>query len=73
MIIDSHQHFWNYNPERDTWIDESMQALKKNFLPENLKPILIDNGIHGCISVQADQSYEETEFLLKCASKNLKV
>ena len=70
MIIDSHQHFWNYNPERDTWIDESMQALKKNFLPENLKPILIDNGIDGCISVQADQSYQETEFLLKCASNN---
>ena len=56
MIIDSHQHFWNYNPERDTWIDESMHALRKNFLPENLKPILIDNGIDGCISVQADQS-----------------
>jgi L-fuconolactonase len=70
MIIDSHQHFWNYNPERDTWIDESMQALKKNFLPENLKPILIDNAIDGCISVQAGQSYEETEFLLKCASNN---
>jgi len=70
MIIDSHQHFWNYNPERDTWIDESMQALKKNFLPENLKPILMDNGIDGCISVQADQSYKETEFLLKCASNN---
>ena len=70
MIIDSHQHFWNYNPERDTWIDESMQALKKNFLPENLKPILIDNAIDGCISVQAGQSYEETEFLLECASNN---
>ena len=70
MIIDSHQHFWNYNPERDTWIDESMQVLKKNFLPKNLKPILINNGIDGCISVQADQSYQETEFLLKCASNN---
>ena len=70
MIIDSHQHFWNYNPGRDTWIDESMQVLKKNFLPENLKPILINNRIDGCISVQADQSYEETEFLLKCASNN---
>ena len=70
MIIDSHQHFWNYNPERDTWIDESMQVLKKNFLPRNLKPILINNGIDGCISVQADQSYQETEFLLKCASNN---
>ena len=70
MIIDSHQHFWNYNPERDTWIDESMQALKKNFLPENLKPILIDNGIDGWISVQAGQSYEETVFFLECASNN---
>ena len=70
MIIDSHQHFWNYNPERDIWIDESMQVLKKNFLPRNLKPILINNGIDGCISVQADQSYQETEFLLKCASNN---
>ena len=70
MIIDSHQHFWNYNPQRDTWIDESMQVLKKNFLPKNLKPILINNGIDGCISVQAGQSYQETEFLLKCASKN---
>ena len=70
MIIDSHQHFWNYNPERDTWIDESMQVLKKNFLPKNLKPILINNGIDGCISVQADQSYQETDFLLKCASNN---
>ena len=70
MIIDSHQHFWNYNPQRDTWIDESMQVLKKNFLPKNLKPILINNGIDGCISVQAGQSYQETEFLLKCASNN---
>ena len=70
MIIDSHQHFWNFNPERDTWIDESMQVLKKNFLPKNLKPILINNGIDGCISVQADQSYQETDFLLKCASNN---
>ena len=70
MIIDSHQHFWNYNPERDTWIDESMQVLKKNFLPKDLETILINNGIDGCISVQADQSYQETEFLLKCASNN---
>ena len=28
MIIDSHQHFWNYNPERDSWIDDmSAQGL----------------------------------------------
>ena len=26
--------------------------------------------LHGCIAVQADQSEEETEFLLKCAQEN---
>ena len=70
MIIDSHQHFWNYNEKRDTWINESMGVLKKDFLPHDLEPILKQNKIDGCIAVQADQSEEETEFLLKCASKN---
>ena len=70
MIIDSHQHFWNYNEKRDAWINESMEILKKDFLPHDLEPILKQNKIDGCIAVQADQSEEETEFLLKCASEN---
>ena len=70
MIIDSHQHFWNYNEKRDTWINESMGVLKKDFLPQDLEPILKQNKIDGCIAVQADQSEKETEFLLKCASEN---
>ena len=37
MIIDSHQHFWNYDPIRDIWIDNSMAVLKRNFLPKDLK------------------------------------
>ena len=68
MIIDSHQHFWNYNPARDTWIDESMKVLKKNFLPGDLEPILNENGVYGCVAVQADQSEAETDFLLNCAT-----
>ena len=68
MIIDSHQHFWNYNPARDTWIDESMKVLKKNFLPRDLEPILNENGVYGCVAVQADQSEAETDFLLNCAT-----
>ena len=39
MIIDSHQHFWNYDPIRDIWIDNSMAVLKRNFLPKDLKKI----------------------------------
>ena len=71
MIIDSHQHFWNYNPIRDKWINSSMKILQKDFLPQHLKPILDDNGIDGCIAVQADQSENENKFLLDCAENNL--
>ena len=70
MIIDSHQHFWNYDPIRDIWIDNSMAILKRNFLPKDLKKIYQINSIEGCVAVQADQSEEETIFLLDQASKN---
>ena len=70
MIIDSHQHFWNYHPLRHIWIDDSMEVIRKDFLPNDLKPILQENGVDGCIAVQADQTEMETEFLLECAEHN---
>jgi L-fuconolactonase len=70
MNIDSHQHFWKYNPQRDGWITNEMSLLKRNFLPEDLRGELGANGIGGCIAVQADQSEAETEFLLSLASGN---
>ena len=33
MRIDSHQHFWRYDPLEYAWIDESMAALRRDFLP----------------------------------------
>ncbi|NVK53559.1 MAG: amidohydrolase family protein [Flavobacteriaceae bacterium] len=70
MNIDAHQHFWKYNPVRDAWIDDSMQVIRRDFLPQDLKPILTANNINGCVAVQADQSETETEFLLECAKQN---
>ena len=70
MLIDAHQHFWKYNPIRDSWIDDSMQIIRRDFLPKDLAPILGDNNIDGCIAVQADQSEEETLFLLQLAKEN---
>ena len=37
MRIDAHQHFWRYNPAEYDWIDESMQSLRRDFLPQDLK------------------------------------
>lgn len=70
MIIDSHQHFWIYDSVRDSWIDETMRVIRKDFFPKDLKPILEANNVDGCIAVQADQSEKETEFLLECAQQN---
>jgi len=47
-----------------------MTALRHDFLPEHFESLLLENGIDGSIAVQADQSEEETQFLLNLASKN---
>ena len=69
-MIDTHQHFWNYDPIRDGWITDEMKILQQDFRPEDLAPILDQNKIDGCISVQADPSEKETEFLLALAHQH---
>jgi L-fucono-1,5-lactonase len=73
MRIDSHQHFWKYNPTRDTWITNGMSALKRDFLPEDLALECEKNGIDATIAVQTEQSEKETEFLLDLANRNPKI
>ena len=68
--IDSHQHFWQYNPAEHVWMTDAMQVLKKDFLPTDLAPLLNQIGFDGCIAVQARQSIEETNWLLRIANKN---
>jgi len=70
MRIDSHQHFWNYNPSRDSWITDEMAVLKRDYLPEHLDPERHSNNIDATIAVQADQSEDETLFLLQLAESN---
>jgi len=69
MYIDSHQHFWRYNSQRDGWITDDMAILKRDFLPNDLIPALRANQVQGCVAVQADQSEQETMFLLDLASR----
>lgn len=70
MRIDTHQHFWKFDPVRDTWITEAMSVLKRDYLPDDLRSETIANGIDLSIAVQADQSEAETEFLLDLAEQN---
>jgi len=69
MKIDAHQHFWHFDPVRDSWITEDMSVLRRDFLPEELQPLLDEQGIEGSVAVQADQSEDETHFLLRLADE----
>lgn len=70
LRIDSHQHFWKFDLVRDSWITVDMNVIQRDFLPGDLAPVLEKNKINGCVSVQADQSENETQFLLELASTN---
>jgi len=71
MRIDSHQHFWRYSPANYEWIDDSMRALRRDFLPHDLQPQLQKAGFDACIAVQATHTLEETHWLLELAEQSL--
>ncbi len=69
MTIDAHQHFWKYDSFKHAWIDDSMSVIRQDFLPSDLEKVYDEHGIDGCVAVQADQTLEETNFLLWLSGK----
>jgi L-fuconolactonase len=62
--IDSHQHFWIYDPERHQWITEDMKTIRRDYLPVQLAEILKKNQVDGCVVVQEAQTEAETNKLI---------
>jgi L-fuconolactonase len=70
MIIDSHQHFWHYDRKRYDWITDEMSPLRRDFLPADLQSEYQANRVEASVSVQVEQSENETRFLLQLAEEN---
>lgn len=70
LRIDSHQHFWQYDPARHVWMTDDTPTLKKDFGPADLAPLLWTCALDGCVAVQADQSEVENTYLLALAEKH---
>jgi L-fuconolactonase len=68
-MIDGHQHFWRYNREEYGWIDDTMSAIRRDFLPEDVAPLMRAAGVSASIAVQARQTIEETRWLLDLAAR----
>jgi L-fuconolactonase len=69
LRIDSHQHFWHYNPAEHVWMTEQMGVLQQDYLPADLEPLLQQVDFDGCVAVQARQNLEETRWLLELADQ----
>jgi L-fuconolactonase len=69
MRIDSHQHFWNYDPREYPWIKDQW-PIRRSYLPGDLEPELKSASMDGCIAVQARQTVQESKWLLELADGN---
>lgn len=65
--IDAHQHFWRHVPADYPWMSDDMQVLRRDWLPQDLAPLLAAAGIDGCIAVQARADEADNAFLLELA------
>jgi L-fuconolactonase len=70
MRIDTHHHFWRYNPAEYGWIGPPLGLLRQDFLPQHLAEEMKQAKVDGVVSVQARQTVAETAWLLELAGEH---
>ena len=68
--VDAHQHFWRFARGDYAWLRPDVPALQplcRDFLPDDLRPLLQQHRIGRTVLVQAAAATAETEFLLELA------
>jgi L-fuconolactonase len=67
VTIDSHQHFWDLSRFHYEWLEHQPKVLRRNYLPQDLLPLLKETEVQHTVVVQAHNSLEEAEWLLDLA------
>jgi len=67
MRIDGHQHFWTTQRDDYGWLTPDLEALYRDFTPEDLQPLLDQTGVEHTVLVQAAATTDETQYLLAIA------
>ena len=70
MLTDSHQHFWQVGRFDYPWMTSELGVLYRDYLPDELAPILSRNGVSKTVLVQASNSVAESHWLLNLANEN---
>jgi len=51
-MIDAHQHFWRVDRGDYGWLTPALGPIHRDFMPDDLAPLLARHGIDGTILVQ---------------------
>ena len=66
-VLDTHHHFWKIEREDYFWLSPDFKVLFRDYMPEDLEPLLRQAGVARTILVQAANTEAETDFLLEIA------
>ena len=64
VIVDTHQHYWRYDPREYAWIGEDMAVIRQDFMPADARREMDAVGVTASVAVQVRQTLEETRWLL---------
>ncbi|NLE38676.1 MAG: amidohydrolase family protein [Pirellulaceae bacterium] len=71
MRIDAHQHFWQLGRFDYVWMQgEALEPLRRDFLPDDLRPLLEKSGIQRSIFVQTVSNLDENRWVLELAARH---
>lgn len=70
MRIDAHQHFWRIADRQGQWPPAELAAIHRDFMPEDLRPLLREAGVDGSVLVQTMESEADTAFMLDLADRH---
>ncbi|MDG2480718.1 MAG: amidohydrolase family protein [Alphaproteobacteria bacterium] len=69
--IDAHHHLWHYTRGKSAFLDaEEYTAIQRDYEARELGELIEIHGFDGTVVVQADQTLEETRFMLAQAEQN---
>ena len=68
--IDAHHHLWQLGQFDYSWLDDpQLAAIRKNFLPDDLRPLIEAAGIDRTVVVQTQHDVRENEWALSLADQ----
>jgi len=67
--IDSHLHVWDLAVSRYAWLTPDHGALYRSFGPDEAATRMREAGVDGAVLVQAEDSVQDTEYLLGIAER----